>query len=551
MSGIHRLNKSMKRVDASKEDSVVEFSGILGIQFNGQRLVEVPNRDGYVYVRLRSNLNEVIQAYNGAVSPVYDLPVIVVRDRLFNRYNVKGRDLGRYEDWGSSAYLPRHGAQHSFSDYHYGGDIVWVHDRQFVPLSIAPSGSNGSANVLVNGDVYYYNADWKYAGNTGSPSLLPYKPTGSNARIVLIYLDTAGNPQLEPGDYMDYSVTGINQIVDYLPTIPGSNGTPLGAVRLLSGTSRITWSNIYDLRPLVVTQSDFITPYIVQDEGVTRTRRSYLNFKGQLVWAIDNAGDDATDIIISGSSAHVIQDEGITKVPRTNLNFKGSPIWVDDNAGADSTDVSVSGSTSVGYLNIGSSTSYTEIQNDGSIILHGNARAFRDELYALIGQRLESPSSDIIQNNAEGTVTFKDSATLADYVTMTIQINHDWATGTNIEPHLHWFQSSATMPNWLIQYRWQINGQTKTTAWTTGIKQDNKFTYATGTTMVQITDFPSITPPANAYLSDMIQLRLLRDSDNDTAMFSGTDDALGDIDALQMDIHIEVDSLGSRLEYTK
>ena len=49
----------------------------------------------------------------------------------------------------------------------------------------------------------------------------------------------------------------------------------------------------------------------------------------------------------------------------------------------------------------------------------------------------------------------------------------------------------------------------------------------------------------------MIQLRLLRDTDNDSALFSGTDAVTGNIDALQMDVHIEIDSLGSRLEYTK
>jgi len=63
------------------------------------------------------------------------------------------------------------------------------------------------------------------------------------------------------------------------------------------------------------------------------------------------------------------------------------------------------------------------------------------------------------------SIDFKDNSDLNDYVITNIQINHDWNLGTNIEPHIHWFQNSNNTPNWLMQYRWQKQGKDKTSGW--------------------------------------------------------------------------------------
>lgn len=350
MPGIRRLSKSIKKLDIIKENVAQEFQGLLGVVFKGRQLVEVPNRDGYVYVRLRSNINEVIQAYNGQVSPVYDLPVIVIRDKNYERFMIKGRDLGKYGDWGTSSYLPRHGAQHSFSDDNFGGDIVWVYDRQFVPLSISPSGTAGANNVTVNGDVLYWDGVWGYAGGTGTPDMFAYKPTGAYSKLILVYINSNRNPAISAGsNIFDPSATGLAQIIPYLPSLSTTQGIPLGAVRLSSGTERITWREIYDLRPLL-NQANWASPYQVQDEGVALSRRNYMNFKGSMVWAVDNPGDDSTDISFSGTAAqdgHTIMWDSLPFTQRTNLNFSfgGGDInfLIQDNPALDATNVIVSG----------------------------------------------------------------------------------------------------------------------------------------------------------------------------------------------------------------
>lgn len=241
---------------------------------------------------------------------------------------------------------------------------------------------------------------------------------------------------------------------------------------------------------------------------------------------VDTAGTATGDVIYNSGSGWMDYPLGV-----------GSKITVDGNK--------------LRFGNVGAGN-YIDIDTtSGNLRLLGDATAFRDLLQSLIGQRLESPSSDIVQNSAEGTLTFKDSATLLDYATMNIQLNHDWLIGSDIYPHLHWFQASANVPNWLIQYRWQIQGEAKTTAWTDVPYDDHVFTYSAGT-LNQITTFGAITPPAGAGLSDIVQFRVLRDADNDSEEFgTGADPLSGSAEAVNFDIHYEIDGWGSDDEYVK
>jgi len=256
MSNRYRLKKAINKFSDVKESIIEEVPAKLGVQKGGVKLTEVPGRPGYVWVRIRGDLSELTQAYNDQVSLVYDLPVILERDRIDKgRWRVKGRDLGIYQHWGSSSYLPRHGAQHSFDPDSKGADIVWVFGKQFMPLLVYPSGSNGAPNALIEEGIFYNSGEWKYAGNTGTADIAPTNnPTGSsNARMVLVWLDIDGNPQLEPGDLeFSSSITGNAGIVPYLPALPSAYGVPLAGVRLVTGTSRILWDNLYDLRPHIV-----------------------------------------------------------------------------------------------------------------------------------------------------------------------------------------------------------------------------------------------------------------------------------------------------------
>lgn len=246
------LFQSVTEFSDAKADKLQLIKGLLGAPIGGET-VEVPNRPGYVYVRLRDNQNEFISAYNSEVALVYNLPVLVARDEVNpNVYRVVGRDLAQYKDWGDSAYVPRHGNAHSFNlAGGGGGDVVWIYSEQIVPIGAIPSGSSGAAGVIIAEGGYWWEERPVYAGNTGTADLLTgNRPTGANGvRVVLVYLDgESGVPGFIAGDdEFDYTITGTMDLLPFVPDLP-TDTIPIAAIRIPSGTSSIVWENIYDLR---------------------------------------------------------------------------------------------------------------------------------------------------------------------------------------------------------------------------------------------------------------------------------------------------------------
>lgn len=298
------INQSIKNYDESLEKSKTVYSGLLGLAIDGSRKVNIPTRAGYVYVRLRDNLSEVIQAYNDKVSPVYDFPVLI--ERRGNKWYITGRDDQRYETFGTaSPFLPQHGDAHSFNrDGGGGGDTVFVYPDQFVPLLVYPSGTTGAGNLMVAPYALQRTSDFIYAGNTGTQNLLVYKPTDSQAIVGLVYLNkTTGNPGvlIASGTPMIAASTGTASVLPYLP-YPTSNQEPLYAFRLVSGTTSLTWSNLYNVRQFYGGSSSTstgssgggISGIVVQDEGVTQGTGTVLNFVG-----------DNISVSVSGSVARV------------------------------------------------------------------------------------------------------------------------------------------------------------------------------------------------------------------------------------------------------
>lgn len=311
-----KLKNALTDQKQQTEQHNQKIPGMLGITINGARTVEVANRNSYVYVRLRNSQNELIQAFNNRVAPSYNLPVIV--ERQGNRYVVLDVDTTRYDNnWGSySPYLPRHGNTHSFDiESGGGGDIVWVYPRQFMPLLAFPSGSVGSSNVIVSPyTLKKENGTWMYVGNTGTASFTPYNPVSSGSVMGLIALDTtSGNPYLliNSGSVFHY-LTGSSQIYPYIPALTNPAHIPIAAIRLVSGTSKLTWDNIYDVRQFVhghTSGSAGSAPanppisgsVVIRDEGVDQGSALIMNFVGDPV-SVSVAGGIATVTVTATAS---------------------------------------------------------------------------------------------------------------------------------------------------------------------------------------------------------------------------------------------------------
>lgn len=145
---------------------------------------------------------------------------------------------------------------------------------------------------------------------------------------------------------------------------------------------------------------------------------------------------------------------------------------------------------------------------------------------------------------------FLATANLDDYALLPFQLKHQVKAGSAIYPHVHWEQVQNQTPNWLMQYRWQRNGGAKTTAWTNYKCNTNAFTYVSGT-LNQLSYGAAVPAPEGFGISDVVQLRLLRDSANASGLFTGADAYTATVAATSFDPHVEIDSIGSASEYVK
>jgi hypothetical protein len=129
-----------------------------------------------------------------------------------------------------------------------------------------------------------------------------------------------------------------------------------------------------------------------------------------------------------------------------------------------------------------------------------------------------------------------------------IQMPHNWKEGTDIHPHVHWVPCASNPGNvvWELEYSWQnING---TFAPVSNMAIDA--TAAGGTAWVhKLSVFKTggvdhITGTGKT-ISSMLVCRIHRNAG------AGSDTYAADVGLLEFDIHYQIDSLGSRQEYTK
>lgn len=196
----------------------------------------------------------------------------------------------------------------------------------------------------------------------------------------------------------------------------------------------------------------------------------------------------------------------------------------------------------------GSSTNYTEFEADGSMRAVGNATTFEDLQGSVLN--LQRQGTGVSLNATENSVDFTTSANLNDYIYDNFQVPHAWSVGSDLMIHCHWWQAEGNLPNFLVRYRWQVQGEAKTTTWTDIPFTVSAFTYSSGT-LNQISYGAVIPAPVGAGLSDVLDIRFFRDTANTSGEFTGTDPYSATVALKFLDIHVERDTMGSRTEYTK
>lgn len=199
-------------------------------------------------------------------------------------------------------------------------------------------------------------------------------------------------------------------------------------------------------------------------------------------------------------------------------------------------------------VQLGGVLGYIQVGADGTLTLVGTATVYDDITPGIAAARTSGPG--VTLNLVEMTLDFVVTANLDDYGVLPFQLSHRVVAGSPIAPHIHWEQAQANVPNWLIQYRWQRNGGLKTTAWTNYKCNTPVFPYV-GATLNQITHGAPVAAPTGYGISDIIQMRVIRDSANASGLFAGADPYTATAAVTSFDPHVEMDTLGSAMEYTK
>jgi hypothetical protein len=329
--GRRNLRAAMDKLLDKKQDKPILYPALCGAYVNGQKTLNVSGRSDFIWVRLRGATSEVIQSFNDAVTPHWDLPILVFRDPLFpDIWKVWGRDITQYADWGDVSYLPRHADAHMFAGGNTGADVVWVFKRQFMPLMARPN-PTGTMAVYVQSDYYYWNGRYKWWPGSGTADLSSYKPTGGfNAKYITLLLD-GDQGLLEILDGTEFNaIYPPDDPSEFIPAPSPDQGIPLVGVKLLTGTFQIGWGELFDIRNIVsaLEQTGTVGGLDIYEDSA-------------LLGEVDGVSFDAgIDVSISGTIAFAettaptipIYDDSVFRVSATIISF-------DDNLS-----VSVSGS---------------------------------------------------------------------------------------------------------------------------------------------------------------------------------------------------------------
>ena len=201
---------------------------------------------------------------------------------------------------------------------------------------------------------------------------------------------------------------------------------------------------------------------------------------------------------------------------------------------------------------IGGSTDYTSFDEQGHMIIGGDTTIWDEVSQPLIGRNVLVSVGRIDYNYDNLSLDFSTTARYPEEpVGVVTQTLHARKAGSDIRPHLHWIQAIDTIPNILIEYRFCNNGGVPT-EWVLKplTSTDNLFPFVAGAQ--QITEFNLPEGHGTTLgLSGSFECKIYRDSANASGLFTGADAYAGVWEVKYYDIHIEMDSLGSREEFTK
>lgn len=188
---------------------------------------------------------------------------------------------------------------------------------------------------------------------------------------------------------------------------------------------------------------------------------------------------------------------------------------------------------------------YLEVEDDGTLKMVGDATVWED--LRTPASALKVPASNPAQSTlwkGSQVLAFEDQAVNYQHIYFIWQMPHSWKLGSLVYPHIHTAPEDATAGNvfWQFTYSVASKGQAF------GTELSHYVTHA----MPEVADehqYEELGPidmSGHAGLSTVILCGLHRRSDDARDTFAGKDVYL-----LEVDLHFEMDTIGSREEESK
>jgi len=188
---------------------------------------------------------------------------------------------------------------------------------------------------------------------------------------------------------------------------------------------------------------------------------------------------------------------------------------------------------------------YAEFDAGGFLTFHGAARVYIDFNFDVAQLRSGASAPDLIQFGSTGIDIsgFDGNATL-EQVDFGLELQHSWAEGTVIQPHVHWYPSTADAGNviWYLEY--SFTNPTDAVAGASSLTINTGAIAAGGVAWSNhFTNFPTISLPA-LLIGTQAHFKFYRNP-------TGSDTYPADAAVATIGLHVILNTLGSRGISTK
>lgn len=192
-------------------------------------------------------------------------------------------------------------------------------------------------------------------------------------------------------------------------------------------------------------------------------------------------------------------------------------------------------------VSFGSGSDKSVFEIDGTLKFEGDATVWEDLRFPATNLKVNPVTSLPDFDYTEIGYLFDAGSTETLYIIA--QMPHSWKIGSSIYPHVHWMPTNTNTGDvlWRFEYKWVNIGDNGAGAFTpvdvldtaSGVAYDH-----------QLASFGAISGTGKT-LSSIISIKISR--------IGGDGDDTYNADALlkEIDIHYEIDTIGSREEYTK